>query len=236
MNEDEWLASREPESMLAYLEGKARDRKLRLFACACCRRIVRPSNDQRLLLAVESAERHADGLATTEEMLAAWEAADQAVWAFNGVASEQLALVASERATKNYSAQECVRACRRALEAFEQENSWLPWERRSVRWWSEMRVRAEMTLEEERRYQADLVRCIVGNPFRPVIIDPAWVSPDVLALARVIYNEGGFDRLPFLADALQASGCDDADILDHCRGPGPHVKGCWAVDAILGKS
>ena len=63
----------------------------------------------------------------------------------------------------------------------------------------------------------------------------SWRSPDVLALARGIRGEGAYDRLPVLADALQGAGCDSADLLDHCRGPGPHVRGCWVVDSVLGK-
>ncbi|VTU02814.1 Uncharacterized protein (Fragment) OS=uncultured bacterium PE=4 SV=1 [Gemmataceae bacterium] len=76
---------------------------------------------------------------------------------------------------------------------------------------------------------------IFGNPFRVVAIDPQWLTSDVLALARGIYDERAFDRMPILADALQDAGCDSADVLDHCRGPGPHVRGCWVVDLVLGK-
>ncbi|AWM42432.1 hypothetical protein C1280_28660 [Gemmata obscuriglobus] len=79
------------------------------------------------------------------------------------------------------------------------------------------------------------MRDIFGNPFRPVVLNPAWRTSDALALARGIYDEGAFDRLPILADALQDAGCDSDDILNHCRGPGPHVRGCWVVDLVLGK-
>jgi hypothetical protein len=66
--------------------------------------------------------------------------------------------------------------------------------------------------------------------------DHSWRTPDVLALARGVRGEGAYDRLPILADALQEAGCDNAYILDHCRGPGPHVRGCFVVDLVLGKS
>ena len=66
--------------------------------------------------------------------------------------------------------------------------------------------------------------------------DPAWLTSDVVALARGIYDERTFDRMPILADALQDAGCDSADILNHCRGAGPHVRGCWVVDLVLGKA
>jgi hypothetical protein len=66
-------------------------------------------------------------------------------------------------------------------------------------------------------------------------LEPAWLTSTVIALAKGIEDERAFDRLPILADALQDAGCDNADILDHCRGPGPHVRGCWVVDLVLGK-
>ena len=77
---------------------------------------------------------------------------------------------------------------------------------------------------------------VLGNPFRPVALDLAWLTSTVLTLAAGIYAERAFDRLPILADALQDVGCENADILAHCRGPGPHVRGCWVVDLVLGKS
>jgi hypothetical protein len=79
-----------------------------------------------------------------------------------------------------------------------------------------------------------LVRDIFGNPFRPVAADPPWLTPTVVSLARQMYGSGDFSAMPILADALQDAGCDDADVLSHCQGPGPHVKGCWVVDAVLG--
>jgi hypothetical protein len=72
-------------------------------------------------------------------------------------------------------------------------------------------------------------------PFRDVHIAPVWLTSDVLALASGIYDEMAFDRMPILADALQDDGCEDTDILAHCRGAGPHVRGCWVVDLVLGK-
>ena len=88
---------------------------------------------------------------------------------------------------------------------------------------------------EEAACHAEFMRDIFGNPFRPVTADPAWLTSDVVALATSIYAEKAFDRLPILADALQDAGCDNADVLDHCRSDGPHVRGCWVVDLLLGK-
>jgi len=81
-----------------------------------------------------------------------------------------------------------------------------------------------------------LLRCIFGNPFRPVTFSPAWRSETTVSLANGIYEERAFDRLPILADALEEAGCDHTDVLTHCRGLGPHARGCWVVDGVLGKS
>jgi len=80
-----------------------------------------------------------------------------------------------------------------------------------------------------------LLREIFGNPFRPVAFDPTWLTPAVVELAQTIYDDRTFDHMPELADALEQAGCDNAEVLAHLRGPGPHVRGCWALDLILGK-
>jgi hypothetical protein len=100
---------------------------------------------------------------------------------------------------------------------------------------AELRLNAGMKWHAELTAVCDLIRDIFGNPFRPVTADPSWLTSTVAALARGIYADRAFDRLPILADALQDAGCDHADILDHCRGHGPHVRGCWVVDLLLGK-
>ena len=87
---------------------------------------------------------------------------------------------------------------------------------------------------DEKEWQHRLLREVFGNPFRPVRADPSWLTSDVLLLARGIYDEKAFDRMPILADALQDAGCDNADVLDHCRQPGEHVRGCWVIDMLLG--
>jgi hypothetical protein len=86
-----------------------------------------------------------------------------------------------------------------------------------------------------RRTYLGLLRDVAGNPFRPVTADPAWLTSTVRTLAAGIYADRAFDRLPILADALQDAGCEAADILDHCHAGGPHVRGCWVVDLLLGK-
>ena len=96
----------------------------------------------------------------------------------------------------------------------------------------------EIAVTLERAAQTRLLRDIFGNPFHPVAVDPAWLAWNdgaIPKMAQAIYGERAFDRLPLLADALEDAGCTEADILAHCRGPGPHVRGCWVVDLLLGK-
>jgi hypothetical protein len=80
------------------------------------------------------------------------------------------------------------------------------------------------------------IQDVFGNPFRPVSLDPAWATSTVVSLARQMYEGRDFSPMPILADALQDAGCANDDVLDHCRGPGPHVRGCWVVDLLLDKS
>lgn len=235
MTEAEWLVCEDPSEMLQRLEGTASDRKLRLFAVACCRRLVRLSNVERLLPALEASEQFAVGRSTLADLLRAWQAADRAVWAFHGVISEQIALGAVEKATVTLAAAECTRACQDALKAFEQERQWLPWEARSSLWWSAMQTSAARIVGDERVHQADLLRCIF-MPFRGAKLNPSWVTPAVLDFARSIDDEPAFGRMPALASLLEDAGCDDADILTHGRTRGGHARGCWVVDAILGRT
>jgi len=97
-------------------------------------------------------------------------------------------------------------------------------------------VNYEMVSVRRENGLPERLRCLFGNPFRPVAIAPDWLTSTVVALAGGIYQERAFDRMPILADALQDAGCDSEDILSHCRQPGEHVRGCWVVDLVLGKS
>jgi hypothetical protein len=106
---------------------------------------------------------------------------------------------------------------------------------------SQGRKPVEESPELQRDY-CDLIRELFGNPFRPVRLDPVWQAPTIIALAQGAYDNhilpaGTLDtaRLAVLADALEEAGCTDAELLGHLRGPGPHVRGCWVVDLLLGK-
>jgi hypothetical protein len=92
----------------------------------------------------------------------------------------------------------------------------------------------QQVLAEENKIQCDLYRDLFRYPFQSPSFSPEWRTPNVLAIAQKIYDERTFDGLPILADALEETGCDDTELLTHCRGTNPHIWGCWALDLILG--
>jgi hypothetical protein len=92
------------------------------------------------------------------------------------------------------------------------------------------------TIQGYQTNPAYYLRDIIGNPFRPVTFDINWRTSTVIALARSVYESRGYGPMPLLADALQDAGCENEEILNHCRSADPHVRGCWVVELILGKS
>ena len=215
MTEAEWLACADPQKMLELLRGKASDRKLRLFGCASCRRFdTLLSAEERK--AVDMAEAYAECEATADEFANAF----RATWLLTDDAYRDAAGSAARHT-----------AFRDAFGAAEAASCN-----------ADAAGKKSVGRAKERAVQAGLLRDIFGNPFRPVSLDPAWRTPTVTALARAAYEErilpAGHlepDRLAILADAFEDAGCGLADILSHCRGPGPHVRGCWVIDLLLEK-
>ena len=224
MTEAEWLNCTDPQKMLEFLRGKASERKLRLFACGCCSRLTELwgilGEDE--LAAVEFANLYADGGAAREDLK---------------LMSDDLSVIDDYYGSSEeirFHALDCVTAiplgdvnglANRIIEYFEHHHHF-----------TEAELEAEQ--EAERVLQCEILREFFGNPFRSVAVEPSWLTwsdGTVPRLAQAIYDEGAFDRLPVLADALEETGCTNADILGHCRGPGPHVRGCWIVDLLLGK-
>ena len=211
MTEHEWLTCSDPKPMLEFMRGKASDRKLRLLACAWSRSVWARLTDGRFHRVVEIAEQFVEGQAGMEELDAAHsEALEASGAAFES--GEWFLWAASHPAYASVDLDPFRELMR--YDDFAEE-------------WEEV-VQSEMQTTKQ-------CRDIFGNPFRPVAFDPAWRTSTVVALAAGIYAERAFDRMPILADALQDAGCDSGDLLNHCRGGGPHVRGCWVVDLVLGK-
>jgi hypothetical protein len=253
MDEREWLACDDPRPMLRFLgEGTGgwrslscsccrtdcgrrgagpcpAYRKLRLFACACCRRLLELLPDPVCLPALEEAERHAEGLAGLPEFA-------DAAYAFDSRRRARFPKYATPD-DGAWNALYCT-VHRKWLPDFDGGFAGRRWELVDT----VVLDAASSGGEGEAAVQASLLREALGNPFRPVTLDTALQTPTVLALAQAAYDDrtlpaGTLDpaRLAVLADALEDAGCTDATILGHLRGPGPHVRGCWAVDLLLGK-
>jgi hypothetical protein len=208
--EAEWLAGEHPEPMLAVLGQCLSGRKLRLFGVACCRRIeyLLSSSGPHV---VEIAERFADGKASEPERKNA----------------ENLIM-------QDYRGRDDAEKFN--FQAWEASWHVIRPETRQFGWaWMHAGIATE-DCDLEYCTQGQLVRDIFENPFRKVKVDGVrLIANAVSRLAETIYADRDFDRLPILADALEEAGCTDAEILNHCRGPGPHVRGCWVVDLLLGK-
>ena len=102
--------------------------------------------------------------------------------------------------------------------------------------WALIRETSESTAAADLVAQTQIVRCVVGNPFRTVAFDRAWATCTATTLARQMYDSREFGAMPILADALQDAGCESEDILAHCRDPhAVHVRGCWVCDLVLAK-
>jgi hypothetical protein len=205
--------------MLEFLRGKASDRKLRLFAVACCRRIWGWIAHEECRQAILVSEQYADGETTLQEC----DAAGDAVSLISDTSTD-FVVVASSCAVgwaTSTGPEEWDAATWSLLSAMESAA-----------------YHAALVHEDqspEQAEQADCLRDIFGNPFRPVVVDPVWLTFTVVALAKGIDSDRASDRMPILADALQDAGCNNADILHHCRSEEPHVRGCWVVDLLLGK-
>jgi hypothetical protein len=207
MTEAEWLTCENPEPMLESLRGEASDRNLRLFACVCHKEVLRYK------------PRDPDDVLEQKQWIEATER-----FVDGGVSPDEWEAVRAGRTNTLHAHSHACSAAREAVFAAGRHNWPLGGDTDNAR----------RTVQERRL--ADLLRDIFGNPFRPVAFDPAWRTSTVLSLASQMYESRDFGAMPILADALQDAGCDCDDVLAHCRGSGPHVRGCWVVDLVLGKT
>jgi hypothetical protein len=240
MTEDDWLDSVDPQAMLEFLRGKVGVRKLSLFSCMCCRRVLPLLPAQLPSAVLEGAERLADEPFSLEELASVFDSFNSfrntSLEAPRFRADENLAHVQHFLVTVAASWTAClanyltrrhdpftvtIQYSEKVAQAFGAVSGTLPG----------LVAGTMLELIEH----AKLLRDILGNPFRPVTLDLAWRTSAVTALAQTIYTDHRFDAMPILADALEEAGCTSDDILAHCRGDGPHVLGCWVVDLILGK-
>jgi hypothetical protein len=240
MTESEWLKATEPLKMLEFLREKGSDRKRQLFACACCRRAA-DVFDEHIQTAVELVERNVDeptarsilAVAAMEPRLKDHRTSqhrmrdlppwwDVVITTLSGQ-TEAVKLLLVRIGNLLQARANDTHAASQAAPGDELQAARAAW------------AVAERVRTQEQIMQCYLLRCLIGNPFRSVAVDPGWLTPSVVELARTIYEGKACDRIPELADALEKTCCSDPNLLGHLRGPEPHVRGCWAVDLILGR-
>src|SRR5262245_44816613 len=218
MTESDWLTTDDPLWMLAFAGSRMSARKHRLFAVACCRQFSHLLSAQSLQ-ALDTAEQLADSLASESQRREARGKALTAPRHTEGrksyFARQKMAVVHSLSA---HAGEAALFACRYAIA----EGTGI------TRWTPDEQPRPDLV--------AAYLRDITGSPYLTVTLDSSWRTANTLDLSRTIYDERAFDRLPILADALMDAGCDNPELLGHLRSPGPHVRGCWALDLILGRS
>jgi hypothetical protein len=223
VTEREWEECWLHVPMLNHLRSTASPRKLRLLALAYCNVHRARILHKRMLRALDVLEQYADGLATSAEMVSA----------ANGVWNTSSERGGIQELTKDDL------TLRGGLVKADDIREGVAWAARSA-----IVSRADafdcVTRALNRVGKSVdacfLTREVFGNPCRPITFDPRWLSSDVVGLSEAIYQERAFDQMPILADALMDAGCDNEDILNHCRSDQPHCRGCWVVDLILAKS
>ncbi len=229
MTEAEWLAATDPSPMLGFLNGTASDRKLRLLTVAASQHI-RHLLPKRASVAAGVLELYADGLISTAKYREAWSDAD--------IESRMCAQDPPDATT--YAVESVLISDPPTTTSVEYALSTATFAFGCAAAENVAEQDYDSVVESGRLRAANehccFIRCVFGNPFRSVAVQSSWLTSTVLELARQMYESRDFSPMPILADALQDAGCDSDDILNHCRGAGPHVRGCWVVDLILGKS
>jgi hypothetical protein len=245
----EWRRCKDPAKMIEALKDIASDRKSILYMCAGCRFTWKLLYDDRSKVAVDVAERFVEGLATLEELKRAnWEA-ECPTFQFDF----ELGVWRTWECCKDSVPQSVQYLVRMGVLSEEQ----LLEDEPAVDPVVKRRLLAAASLAEAACSSSPfrffsgglgeyislvdwpgdwLLRCVFGKPFLPpVVLDPDWLTSNVVGLAGMIYEERAFTRMPSLGDALEEAGCGNEDILKHCRSDKPHVRGCWVVDMVLGK-
>lgn len=259
LTEDKWNTADQPYVLLRHLQQRTRinrvpggQRRLRLFACACCRHIWDLLADTEARHAIDVSERAADGLAKRTELAAVHaEVADlgQAAGQHLGevVRRQQKGREFDEARTRECMLRAVANATSRTVGVMLAHSTALSTGSAAgfAAGLADMTAYGSAVLAES-HYQCDILRDIMTDLIQPVSIDPAWLTwhdRTVVHLARQAYDErpapnGQLDQARFiiLADALEEAGCTNSAVLEHCRGTGSHVRGCWVLDSLLGLS
>jgi hypothetical protein len=246
MTEAEWLVSKDVKLMMMVAGARCSGRRFRLFAVGCCVRLW-AFLDAPVREAVVTAEGYADGLVDDDQLAAAHAAATRLhdsrrlslaspdVWTSDRELAGPAVAIYTTSCDRGLMllVSECMWRLRAAIAAFEASSA--STRHQGSRREALMQKAGQAVAPDEVEGHASLLRDIFGNPFRPVTFSPSWRTDTAVTLARTMYDSREFSAMPILADALQDAGCDNTDILEHCRSETVHVRGCWVVDLVLGK-
>lgn len=237
MSEGAWQSRQEVSRLLTEVRthGLLSARKARLLMCGLARSLWASLTDERSQWAVEAAEALADGESDVS--------LPQIAALARGAAGEssagyETALRGAGAKLRRLVKEAAARAVAASVAAWAVAEDPLGWSRYILVADDPYIYDEQAHIEMHQSRHIELVRDIFGNPVEPRRADPVWLTRGdgvVANLARRSYDDRSFDRLPILADALEDVGCADAVILVHLRGPGPHVRGCWVLDLLLGK-
>jgi hypothetical protein len=245
MTEAEWLTTTHFEGMARVVYARSQRRRCRLLAVAYCRLITPRLGDRRSQRAIEVAEQDADGAVGNESLVAAHKDAVAVVDERSSNPAVIAAVIDATVGLEGGAADSTQQTLRIGMESVAQYVTlphpyqaalYIGGAINSLNKWNSTHPTLIRFSGPSNEARASLFRDIFGNPFRPVAFDPAWRTSTAVALAQQMYDSRDFSLMPILGDALQDAGCESADMLDHCRGDGPHVRGCWVVDLVLGKS
>lgn len=218
MTEEEWLTGSDPEPLLRYMVGKASNRKARLFIVWCCRQCDLFS-DLRFVAAINLAERLEEASTKERDAVEAgiWEAQDDDeeyanhyLVPFSVIDLLRDTYSIESAADSPYTLASCAQCFTRNDLSFDG-------------------LAEELFIE-----QTEAIRELFGNPFRPAVLNPRWLTSTVIGIAESIDRHAQYHNMPILADALEDAGCDNSDILTHCREDRFHARGCWVLDLLLG--
>lgn len=237
MTESEWLQCDAWEELLSSIPRPMSYRKLTMFSTACLRRVAFECECISRLIVTSEKYYEPMGMASPDELETAIQATRTKQAEFQPKSMEYSLLggaisLTTEANPSNIGFRLGLNTVATVVAHFEMPNVPIEFGKFS----GPSNLNWQDAWNRERRIQAHILHDVVGNPFRPLTLDPRWQSSTVLDLARTIYEDRVFERLPILADALMDAGCDNESLIQHCRSEGPHVRGCWAVDLLTGRA
>jgi hypothetical protein len=221
MTEEEWLTPGDLRNHTAFMKSKKLIRKLRLFSIACCRQLEPWIDEPKLFEALLRAEQFAEK-ELSDSTIAKWR--------------RKVNQLEQERVKDHSSAWTPQRAVYHHVSTACLESQYSGW----MDNWRVLVYHGQIFGEDFVRRGPQLAHMLLleifGNPFHPVSFSPEWRTDTTVSLARSMYESRDFSAMPILADALQDAGCDNSEILDHCRDAKQvHARGCWVVDLVLCK-